>query len=236
MLLVLVPSVLAQSGGDENPAGQTSGTGAAEIPIHKDTPVTVHLVGAQPVVLSYKTGGGESVTITARSLEAEGVLDPILTVIDPTGASIAENDDHRTSRTDLAARDSLIADLNLSDSGRYTIQVSSFDAGVEGDVEILVTSGGAASPDVPPAADQVISDRVPDNDAYRYDIQASAGEALTITVRATDNQLDPKVSLVDGGGTEIASNDDHTQNDRRWVPTIRRSSISPSPPTARTRL
>ncbi|MCC6801477.1 MAG: hypothetical protein IT319_01235, partial [Anaerolineae bacterium] len=214
VLLVFVPSVLAQSGGEESPTAgtPTPAASAGEVPVRKDTPVTVHLVGDVPVNLGYKTSGEEIISITARSLEADGVLDPLLTVIDPTGASIAENDDHRTSRTDLAPRDALIADLNLSDSGRYLIQVRNFDASVEGDVEIVVSTGSASAPEQPPAS-ETVNDRVPDNDVFNYTIQANEGEVLTITVRARDNQLDPKVALLDSSESEIASNDDHTLND-----------------------
>lgn len=216
MLLVFAPSVLAQSGGEESPGAETPTPAApiapaAELPIRMDTPLTVHLVGDTAVNLSYKISGEQVITITARSLEAEGILDPVLTVIDPTGVDIAENDDHRTSRTDLAARDSLIADLNLSDSGRYTIQVRAFDASADGDVEVLLTSGNAVVADTPTS--EVVNDRVPDNAAFSYDIEARAGEIVTITVRARDNQLDPKVALLDIDGIEVASNDDHTLND-----------------------
>lgn len=225
VLIILIAAapfaVLAQSGGEESPSGEstTAAPAGAEVPIRKDTPLTVHLIGAEPVSLSYKTNGEEIISISARSLEADGVLDPILTVIDPTGVSIATNDDHRTSRTDLAPRDSLIADLNLSDSGRYLIQVESFDEAAEGDVEVVLTAGsGSSAPATEIPANPVISDRVPDNDAFGYDLEASEGDVVTITVRATDNQLDPKVSLVDSGGIEVASNDDHDVNDPSMGP------------------
>jgi hypothetical protein len=51
---------------------------------------------------------------------------------------------------------------------------------------------------------------VPDDSTYTHEISASEGETLTITVRATDNQLDPKVSLIDASGTVLIDNDDHT--------------------------
>ncbi len=217
MIFVFVPTALAQTGGGEgSPGGSAANSvsGAAEVPIHKDSPVTVHLDGTTPVDLSYKSAGDEIVSITARSLEAEDVLDPVLTIFDASGATIASNDDHRTSRTDLAPRDSLVADLNLSDAGRYVVEVASFDANAQGDVEVLVTAG---NPDATPEGDQgmsqVINDHLQDNTTYTHDFSANEGEVVTITVRATDNQIDPKVSLVDSSGAEVASNDDHDAND-----------------------
>ncbi len=213
-LLIFAPAALAQTGGQESPgagaATATPATGGAVLaqPIRLDTPLTISLSGTTPVGLSYKSAGNETLSITARSLEAEDVLDPLLTVQDAGGAQIASNDDHRTSRTDLAPRDSLVAGLVLAAAGRYTIQVASVDANAQGSVEVLVTSGGAAPPEEAPS--ETISDRVPDNNAYSHDFVGSAGEIVTISVRATDNQLDPTVSLRDSSGSEIASNDDQT--------------------------
>ncbi|MEO8392040.1 MAG: hypothetical protein ABI700_03520 [Chloroflexota bacterium] len=223
VLFVLVPAVLAQTGGQESPDGtpETPVNGPA---LRLDTAVTVELTGTTPVNLSYKTAGNETVTISARSLEAEGVLDPTLSVLDSSGASLASNDDHRTDRTDLTPRDSLIEGLTLSSAGRYTIQVAGSDSTVNGNVEVLVSSG-SSSPDQAPALDAAqgqtlvqpkainISDTVPPNSPYTTTFQANEGDVFTITVKATDNQLDPKVSLLDSTGAEVASNDDHDSTD-----------------------
>lgn len=216
-LLLIAPAALAQTGGQESPgAGDATATatpaaGGAALaqPIKLDTPLTISLNGTTPVSLSYKSAGSETISISARSLEAEDVLDPMLTVLDPSGTAIASNDDHRTSRTDLAPRDSLIAGLVLASAGRYTIQVAAVDAAMQGSVEVLVTSGGTATTPEQPSGD-TISDRLQDNSVYSHDFTGSAGEVVTISVRATDNQLDPTVTLLDSSGSEIASNDDQT--------------------------
>ncbi len=212
VLFVAAPAALAQTGGHESPGGATATpVPALAVPAKLDTPVTVHVSGTTPADINYKTAGNETISVTARSLEAEDVLDPSLSILDPSGTVIASNDDHRTSRTDLAPHDSLVSGLTLSAAGRYTIEVVSVDASAQGDVEVLVTSGG--TPDTQETATpDTISDRVPDNNAYTHDFQATAGETLTISVRATDNQLDPTVSLDDSAGNELATNDDQTTN------------------------
>lgn len=210
---------LAQTGGQESPGGASatpipisaSATPAPSLAqaIRLDTPLTVHLSGTTPISISYKSTASETISVTARSLEAEDVLDPMLTVLDPSGSQLASNDDHRTNRTDLAPHDSLIDGLALPAAGRYVIQVAAVDASMEGDVEVVVTEGSAPTPEET-SADLTVSDRVPDNAPYVYDFQAKAGEVVTISVRATDNQLDPTVSLRDSSDRELASNDDQT--------------------------
>ena len=224
VLLILVAAVptalvLAQTGGQENPGGSTtSGNAAAavDVPITVGTPVTVHLQGTTPVNLSYKSAGGETINVMARSLEPEGALDPTLTVLDSGGTTLAFNDDHRTNRTDLALRDALISQLTLDSAGLYTIQVASFSPDAQGDVEVTLTTGSdipVQVQDQQPPPDQTISDRVPANGNYTTTMQGSAGDVVTITVRSTDNQFDPKVSLKNSSGTEVASNDDHETAD-----------------------
>jgi hypothetical protein len=228
--LSLVPAALAQTGGEESPVGtpETPVNGPA---LRLDTPVTVELAGTTPVNLSYKTAGGETVSISVRSLEAEGILDPTVSVMDANGATLASNDDHRTDRTDLTPRDSLIESLDLPAAGRYTIQVAGVDATVTGNVEVLISSASSQSEPAPgPSLDTAqgqaelqgkdinISDTVPPDKPYTTTFPASEGDVITITVKATDNQLDPKVSLLDSTGAELANNDDHDSTDSSLGP------------------
>ncbi|MBI1258280.1 MAG: hypothetical protein GC204_12475 [Chloroflexi bacterium] len=224
IFFALVPASFAQTGGQESPVGtpETPINGPA---LRLDTPVTVELSGTTPVNLSYKTAGSETVTITARSLETEGVLDPTLTVLNADGVSIASNDDQASSRTDLTPRDSLIDRLALPEAGRYTVQVAGSDDSVTGNVEVLVSSGSDSAGQTQSqttkedqAVNISISDTVPPNSPYTTTFDAREGEVVTITVKATDNQLDPKVSLLDSSGTEVASNDDHDSVDSSLGP------------------
>jgi Bacterial pre-peptidase C-terminal domain len=225
LLLILVPGVFAQTGGTES--GTT--TEAVEGPALKlDTPVTVQLDGLTPVNLSYKSTGGETDSVSARSLEAEDILDPTLVIFDIDGAIVAQNDDHQTNRAGLNPRDSLIDSVTFTNAGRYTIQVAGTDANASGRVEIVISSasgdksGGtrAQTQDQTQAqgANLNISDTVPPDSPYTTTFQASQGDVLTITVKAADNQLDPKVSLLDSTGAEVASNDDHESTDSALGP------------------
>ena len=223
LILAAHPAAYAQttSSGDESPSAQTS-----DGSITLNEPVMVTLSGSDPVTLDYEATGGETVSITARSLEAEGEIDPILSVLDADGDIVADNDDHRTSRTDLAPRDSLIDDFTFPDDGNYTIQVTAFEE-AEGDVEVLITddTGGTKNETEAPETsettdgeDITVEDEVPDDDTFVYEFEASEGEVLTITVRETDGQLDPKVALLDENGELLAENDDHASNDSSLGP------------------
>ena len=210
-LLVLVPAVFAQTGGQETSSSQGSAT-----PITADTPVKLALSGTTPVELSYEAMDAETVTITARSLEPEGVIDPVLTLYDSSGAVIASNDDHENPSADLTLYDAQIAGAELPAVGTYLIAVAANSAVQQGKVEVTLTTGNADQP--PPSITsgrpaQTISDTLPDNGTYTTTFDASQGMAVTITVRATDNQLDPKVTLLDPSGAEVASNDDHDAPD-----------------------
>ena len=202
LLLVVAPTALAQTtGGEETPA-------TAPLNININSPVNISLSTSAPALLNYKAAANETVTITARALEENNPVDPILTITDDGGTELATNDDHRTNRTDLNPRDSLIEDFTFPEAGRYTIVVTAFDGA--GDVEVLITDGSGGTEVAQPVGDEVIEGEVPDDSAYTHEIEASEGETLTIIVRATDNQLDPKVSLLDASGEVLIDNDDHT--------------------------
>src|SRR5579871_3952580 len=104
LFVVVTQTVFAQTGGQESPGGTPTPEQNVQptIALHLDSAQTVQIVGTTPTLLTYKTLGNEVVNITARSLEAEDVLDPVVTVLDPSGSQIAMNDDHHTNRTDLA--------------------------------------------------------------------------------------------------------------------------------------
>ena len=225
VLMTLVPAASAQTGGEENPSGDATPTAQAVVPssqsIQLNTPLTVSLDGATPVLLNYKAGTGEVVTISVRSLEPNNAVDPIIAVLDASGSVVAENDDHRTSRTDLAPRDSLIEGLTLTDAGRYTLQLTVFEGA--GAVEVLLSNEGGTLNNLSNqgnqgGSDEIIEDTIQDGGMFSYDFSATAGEVLTVTVRATDNVLDPQTSILDSEGERLAYNDDHTSGDSSLGP------------------
>ena len=106
--------------------------------------------------------------------------------------------------------------MALPAAGDYTIEVAATAETQKGKVEVTVSLGSAGDTVLlPPTGQpqQIIDDAVPDNGTYTTTFDANQGMAVTITVRATDSQLDPKVTLLDPSGAEVASNDDHDAPD-----------------------
>ncbi len=207
LMLTITLSALAQEETPEPAAAQQAVL---------NEPLTVKLSGA-PADIVYTSAGGETVTVSARSLQ-EGMFDITLEVLDTRRVRLAFNDDHGTDRTDLGAFDSLIENLRLPNAGDYIIRVSTFSGTGEGSVEVLVSSNAAAPADVPSqpstsGGSETITGEVPDGQRFRHDFEAAADEAVTITVRSTDNTLDPRVSLLNAAGSVLASNDDHGSGD-----------------------
>lgn len=201
--------------------------------ISANTPVTVRLTPGTPVDLTYTSPGGETVAVVVRSLEVAGTLDPVLEVLNATNTRLTYNDDHQTTRADLDARDAAVEGLELDSAGVYTIRVNSFSGAQAGQVEVLVDTRPPTPVPLPTAAeideaatatpaanvvtgsaDAVVTGDVPDGGVFTYTFSAAAGQAVTITVRATSaNELDPRIALAGPDGQLIAENDDHTDAD-----------------------
>jgi hypothetical protein len=187
--------------------------------IAANTPVEVQLTGSGAVELTYVGSANEVISVTARSLETDGAVDTTLEILDSSNARLGYNDDHGSNRTDLGSFDSYIRDLKLTSSGEVIIRVNSFSGVASGRVEVTVTSSAAApAPTQTPPSNQgsgteVVTGNVPTGGTFDHVISAQQGDVLTITVRSTDNVLDPKVAIVDSSGTILIENDDHGTED-----------------------
>ncbi|MBE2269590.1 MAG: PPC domain-containing protein [Anaerolinea sp.] len=180
-------------------------------------PVVIELRAGRPIELVYDSPGDDVITVYARSLELPEELDTILEVFAPSGRRIAENDDHGTDRMDLEQGDSLIVNLELADPGEYVILIDTFSGVSGGTIEVLLISE-RDQPETPtpeaPSDDDDLSDgfangSVQRGETFTINIDAEAGERLTITVRGLDD-FDPRVALINSKGRVEAENDDHS--------------------------
>jgi hypothetical protein len=189
----------------------------SDIVIEPNKPLIVELSGTGAVEVIYRAQGAETISVQARSLEAGGTLDTTLEIVDAAQVRLGYNDDHGTPRADLAPFDSLIADVELPSAGDYLIRVNSFSGATAGRIELTLTSDAvAAEPTQQTGTDLeplVIEGVVPNNESYSYSIALTAGQVITISVRATDNTLDPKIALISPEGGAVATNDDHGSTD-----------------------
>lgn len=182
------------------------------VSIDETKPVTIEISGS-PVDLIYRTPQAQTINVQARSLVGS-LLDTTLEVLDSAQVRLAYNDDHGTSRADLNPFDSLITALDLPAAGEYIIRVGTFSGTASGQVEVTLTLGN--TPPAPNLGDtpvETVRGEVPSGDRYIYPVQFTAGTSVTITVRAIDNALDPKVALINPDGVAVATNDDHGTQD-----------------------
>ena len=160
------------------------------------------------VNLQYESAGEEIVTISARSLEELGVLDPVLEVLARDGTRLAYDDDGGENGN---AR---IENLTLALPGLYTIRVNTFNGVSTGEVEITVTTSDPFAEMTTITDDGiVISASLPAHKRYTYRLTGEAGEVITLTVRGLSNGLDPFITLRDADGGRLALNDDHGTED-----------------------
>lgn len=172
----------------------------------------------QAVNLTYEGTEGEVITITASS--EDGSLDTTLTLLNPDGDEIAFNDDHGSS-LDLNTFDSAVQDVELASDGVYTIVVDTFSGSGDGVIIVTLTNedaGGSSGSNNSGSSGQttepiIVTGEVPDDEFYTFEFDGTEGEVVTITARATDNSLDPVMSLLDPSGDEVADNDDHEDDD-----------------------
>lgn len=210
---------------DEDPAAAI-----AEMPIHAeiipDEVISVAVDGTGPFVLVYDAQGGETVVISARSTggdddfdedtaEYRASLDPVLDVLGRDGYRLAYNHRHGTARDDLAVNDALINGLRLDDAGPYYIRANTYGGNFRAEMEVLLEIIDPFDTSVTEndAGDIIITGRLPRFETFTYTLDARMDEILTITARDTSRRLDPVLALLDSGGAEMVSNDDHSSAD-----------------------
>ncbi len=161
---------------------------------------------------------GEVITIEMRVIN--GTLDPLLVLLDINGNEIAQNDDD----PELGGRDSAIRDFVIPVDGRYTIIATRFQRDVGrtvGQFEISFSSSGGDgnNGNIPPPTgstlqygDRVEAEITGDESEVRWTFEAEAGDVVDIQMNVIDGNLDPLLSLLASGETELIVNDDDTQS------------------------
>ncbi|MBC7872112.1 MAG: hypothetical protein H7Y09_14795 [Chitinophagaceae bacterium] len=167
----------------------------------------------QPILLAYQGTAGETIAVTVRSLEAIGTIDTVLE-IRFSDRRLAYNDNQQTERNDLAASDSAIVDLTLSESGEYLIRLDSYGSIGVGQVEVLLELVDPFKVDTQEQDDVLtLTVFLPRLQRYEYSLTAQQGEVLTITAHDLSHTLDPILQVNDSSGEVVAFNDDHADND-----------------------
>ena len=150
----------------------------------------------------------EYVTIQAHSIENEAELfDPVMWIVDSQNLLIAYNDNFNV---DNFAR---IENLLLPPD-RYTIWIDSFNGVSEGEVEVQIEPVDPFN-EISSVNDDgtiTIDVRLPEDAIYRYALELSENDIVTISVRDTSGTLDPYLSILENN-SPLLSNDDHQSSD-----------------------
>lgn len=235
LALLATSPALAQTAQQAGRSGQINGacgqplalTYSLSLPIDQvpAAPLEAAFVRVEPFYLEFALSRSERVVL--RTETTDDATDPVLTLIDASGAVIESDDDGAGGYNSLL-------DLTL-EPGSYCAQVRPLggDVAYEQEVTLLLATGAtaeelAARIDLPAGPGDLCTDPALTADLDRtlapglgsYGFQASVDpqshrdwrvtvtQAMELQVDATSNQFDTMLILVDEGGHVVAENDD----------------------------
>jgi hypothetical protein len=197
------------------------GDGQAEVSIEPSAPGITGFGITETYTGEIATGGRlnqdvdfrQNEVVTIRVVAQSEEFDPRLTILNNNGQTVAQNDDYYSADNPDVALNFTDArvDLIVEAQDTYTLEITSYDPTDTGAVDIYVTRYGMIEPG--DSAPEVIEDAVVEGGRRSFDLEVGAGQAVTITVRALSDELDPQVTLFDADGRILAENDDHRSND-----------------------
>jgi hypothetical protein len=146
---------------------------------------------------------GQHIVITTQV--TAGTLDTVLSLFNPAGDLVAENDD----LGDGSYNSQII--YTADRSGTHIIEVRRYDDTTSGRYDLLIefnSAGGApaSAADAETLEGEGTLDDVIQSESYELELQT--GEVVTITTEAISGDLDTVLILYNPGGEEAASNDD----------------------------
>lgn len=172
--------------------------------------------GSRVDVLTFRGEAGQSLLLTVDSDQ----FDTYLVVYGPDGSLLGMNDDAWDNYSSFY-QSSL--ELELYDSGRYTVIVSGYSQWDMGDYSVLLSDASvvntghdlesAPSIDVPSSKVITLTEDLPaTSQTYAGPGQVlhfSLDEDLLLVVKASSEPVDTVLVLLDADGNEITSNDDY---------------------------
>ncbi len=134
---------------------------------------------------------------------ADDTLDPIATLLDPSGTVVAENDDDSDETLDSRIQ------YTAESSGVYTVRAGSY-GGTTGRFVLTIFVGlPNPLPDSLEGTTTVYQGTVGEGEgAVNYPIELNPGDAVLMQTQVLSGDLDTILTLFDPSGVEIAMNDD----------------------------
>ncbi len=186
--------------------------------LQSDTPVILRLAGnGQPAEAFFEGEAGQIITVVAQAADASAI-DPVLEWVSPEGERSAYNDDWAGERTDLtapdgfeslAASDSALIRLVLTQTGTYSARVNTFNGEGVGEVSLTVS----VEPIRTLMMGQPYSVGLHRAEVAGLALELSAGQTVTLTAHDPSGRLDSLLEVISPDGQIGASNDDHGTED-----------------------
>ncbi len=146
---------------------------------------------------------GQIITLAATDLQRRDTLDMALSLVSPSGAVVAENDDQQGVAL-WGSYDAYIPSFTLPESGIYGIDVTRI--GGDGTYALALTVDRTfALEDQAITLTGALSDVIP---VDRWVFQGQRGQIITVTLRAESGDLDPLLTIMLSDGRPLARNDD----------------------------
>ncbi len=159
--------------------------------------------------LSYPFDGLRGDVISVRLTVTAGDLDPILTILDSSGAILATRDDAPGG----GGRDLALDSIRIPASSRYTVIVSRFGDSLgttAGDFTLTVERIGvsSASGSALRYGDSIYNEVTNTNPLVYYSFRGNAGDVISVQMRRATGDLDASLQVLNSRGEVLAENDD----------------------------
>lgn len=146
---------------------------------------------------------GQVITLATTDFQRRDTLDMALSLVAPSGAVVAENDDQQGIAL-WGSFDSYIPSFTLPESGIYSVDVSRING--DGSYALALTVDRTfALEDQAITLTGALSDIIP---VDRWVFQGHRGQIVTVTLRAESGDLDPLLTMMLSDGRPLARNDD----------------------------
>jgi hypothetical protein len=180
---------------------------AATTAAQDDQTLEGELTDSEPVaVFEIELEEGEIVTLAT---DTNDDLDTILTLFNPDGDEVAENDDAEGGNSTT----SLIEYL-AEESGTYTVEVTGFSDDT-GSFTLTISFG--ADLGLSDSAEILLEETITldsETTEEKFEVELTAEEIVVITTEALTDELDTTLELLDEGGNLVAENDDRGDGTR----------------------
>jgi hypothetical protein len=163
------------------------------------------------IVYAFEGLRGEVINVDVEVLR--GDLDPVVTLVDETGALLASRDDGGFTRVSSNSRNVHLEAVRIPRSDRYYLVVGRFGyslGSTAGDFTLRVERIGvsSASGSALRYGDSVSNTITDENPAVYYTFEGRRGDIISVQMLAISGNLDAFVQVVNSASIVIAENDD----------------------------